>query len=122
MSLIRWYILFALISCTSSPSAQQDGAVLGFDFDESVGGWKEQPLEWQTAQEDYALLRQALILQNPNIELLDLLKVETQVVAGFNLRLTAKYRKGEETGLVQGVFYHNINQEVSLNEINFIKN
>lgn len=87
----------------------------------SVGGWTDQPLEWQTAQNDYEILRQSLRLQNPLIELLEIIRVETQVVAGYNVRLTVRYRSADETGRILAVFYHDLQQKVNLTEVEFFR-
>lgn len=121
MRLLYIFFLVIFLSCTSSSTAEQDGIIGVNDSDMIVGGWRDQPLDWQTAKDDYEILRQKLRLENPQVKLLEIIRVETQVVAGYNVRLTVRFRNAEESGQIVAVFYHDLRQTVSLTEIEMIR-
>jgi hypothetical protein len=116
------FLLFVLLfSCSSQAPAQLDGITPPSDTQNQVGNWKEQDVTWDVAQKDYQILKEKLKSSEPHITLVELVKVETQVVSGYNLRLTVRYSKANQSGLLQAIFFHDINQNVTLDSINFIE-
>lgn len=122
---MRHFLLFillpcALTGCQQSPPAHNDGLAPGFETAPTVGGWQEQSLDWETARQDFERLRDYLQAEDPSLSSLELIRVETQVVSGYNLRLTVRFRKGDRTGVMQAIFYHDIHQNVSLDRIEYL--
>lgn len=119
-ALVLTSALVAMLGCHQIPPSQNDGLAPGFEAAPTVGGWQEQSLDWETARQDFERLREHLRVKDPSFSSLELIRVETQVVSGYNLRLTVRFRKDDRTGVMQAIFYHDIHQNVSLDRIEYL--
>ncbi len=84
-----------------------------------LGGWTMQNLDWDRAQEDFTRLQELLLVQNPDFVLRSMTKVESQVVAGINIRLTCTGNQNGKTKKVLATFYHDLEGAVKLTELKF---
>lgn len=109
-------MMVSMHSCTPEEAQPRDGITMNFEDEHLVGGWTEQSLDWDVGLADYELLKLRLREEEPDLEIGPLLRIETQVVAGFNVRLTARYRKGQQSGVIQAVVFHAIDGSRSLNQ------
>ena len=114
---MKFFILFSLLfvlSCASNPSS--DGSAFRAPTN-AVGGWTEQPLDWDTALKDFELVKEKANADHPEWTSLTLRRVESQVVAGFHVRLTVAYNDASGENLLRAVLFHDIDGNITLDAL-----
>jgi hypothetical protein len=79
-----------------------------------VGGWTEQDVKAEITLSNLGFLVETMILDGQEITIEKVLKSETQVVAGYNVRLTLAGELNGVPGTGAALIYTDLSQEKSL--------
>ncbi|GEM_PF-4078503 len=108
--IIYVFVLFGCVGNDAVAPPSDSGNTL-------VGGWTEQPLTWDTALSDLELLKTLVRESHPSWTLKTVQKVESQVVAGFQVRLTMTYSDQEGEKSLRATYFHDIDGKIELAEL-----
>jgi hypothetical protein len=100
-------LLITLLACQGSeepaPDPEPDGPL--------VGGWVQQDVKADITLSNLGYLVESLILDGQQIAIEKVLSSETQVVAGYNIRLTISGTLNGVSGVGTAVIYSDVSQE-----------
>lgn len=82
-----------------------------------VGDWLEQDLSRPIAQENVEILTSIMSKTHPDVTITQVRGVWTQVVAGYNARIVADYKKGGTTGILTAILYQDLAGNVFLKSV-----
>ena len=85
------------------------------------GGYSETSTDSENVKESFGFLRKELLISHPEIYLIKVKNAETQIVAGWKIRLICEYNVGEseELHLLQAVIYKDLDQNMTLKDLKF---
>jgi hypothetical protein len=79
-----------------------------------VGGWADQDVKSDITLTNLGFLVENLLTEGQEITIETVLSAETQVVAGYNIRLTISGTLNGEPGIGTALIYSDVSQEKSL--------